>query len=63
VTGRDGIEAGAVGACAACAVHLGADPITAPLIAAIVGAAVRLTIGLVHRAATNRKKGKKDAGQ
>jgi hypothetical protein len=56
VTPRDGIEAGAVGACAACAVHLGADPLTAPLIAAVFGAAVRLTLGLIHSAAVRRKK-------
>lgn len=60
MTGRDGLEAGAVGACAACAVHLGADPLTAPLIAAVVGAAVRLALGLIHGAAMRRKKRHED---
>jgi len=38
------IEAGALGACTACAVSLGADPMLAPIVAAAVAVLVRAGI-------------------
>jgi hypothetical protein len=40
----DTAEAGALGACTACAVSLGADPMLAPIVAAAVAVLVRAAI-------------------
>jgi hypothetical protein len=58
VNGVDAIDVGATGACAACAVALGVDPLIAPIAAAGIAAMLR-AIGLL--VARKRKKVKDGA--
>ena len=51
----DAAEAGALGACTACAVSLGADPMLAPIVAAAVAVLVRaLLVALLAELKTRR---------
>jgi phage shock protein PspC (stress-responsive transcriptional regulator) len=56
VSGVDAIDVSVAGTCGACAVALGVDPVLAPVVAALVAAALRTGTLWVARARANAPK-------
>jgi hypothetical protein len=56
VTGVDAIDVSVAGTCGACAVALGVDPVLAPVVAALVAAALRTATLWIARSRANAPK-------